>query len=224
MINAPGTKTFSGAFYGGTMNAEQYLKYLVEEIHTAVVATVDGEGLPVTAAIDMMDFDENGLYFLTAKGKSFYDRLTKRGYMALTAVKGADTMTSVAISVRGKVKEIGASYLPRLFEKNPYMCDIYPNEESRRALTVFKLHEGNGEWFDLSKKPIERASFCFGGNERKTEGYFITDACIGCESCASVCPQNCINAESIPYVIEQEHCLHCGNCMEACPVGAVERR
>ena len=76
------------------MNAEQYLKYLVEEIHTTVVATVDDEGLPVTAAIDMMDFDENGLYFLTAKGKGFYDRLTKRGYMAQTAVKGADTMTS----------------------------------------------------------------------------------------------------------------------------------
>ncbi len=224
MINALGTKTFSGAFYGGTMNAEQYLKYLVEEIHTAVVATVDGEGLPVTAAIDMMDFDENGLYFLTAKGKSFYDRLTKRGYMALTAVKGADTMTSVAISVRGKVKEIGESFLCRLFEKNPYMREIYPTEESRRALTVFKLYEGNGEWFDLSKKPIERASFSFGGSEAKTEGYFITDACIGCESCAVVCPQNCINVESIPYVIEQEHCLHCGNCMEACPVGAVERR
>ena len=224
MINAPGTKTFSGAFYGGTMNAEQYLKYLVEEIHTAVVATVDGEGLPVTAAIDMMDFDEKGLYFLTAKGKSFYDRLTKRGYMALTAVKGADTMTSVAVSVRGKVKEIEESLLSRLFEKNPYMREIYPTEESRRALTVFKLYEGNGEWFDLSKKPIERASFSFGGSEAKTEGYFITDACIGCGSCAAVCPQNCINAESIPYVIEQEHCLHCGNCMEACPVGAVERR
>ena len=206
------------------MNAEQYLKYLVEEIHTTVVATVDDEGLPVTAAIDMMDFDENGLYFLTAKGKSFYDRLTKRRYMALTAVKGADTMTSVAISVRGKVKEIGESYLPRLFEKNPYMCDIYPTEESRRALTVFKLYEGNGEWFDLSKKPIERASFSFGGSEAKIEGYFITDACIGCESCAAVCPQNCISSDSIPYVIEQEHCLHCGNCMEACPVGAVERR
>ena len=32
-----------------------YLKYLVEDIHTTVVATVDDEGLPVTAAIDMMD-------------------------------------------------------------------------------------------------------------------------------------------------------------------------
>ena len=206
------------------MNAEQYLKYLVEEIHTTVVATVDSEGLPVTAAIDMMDFDEKGLYFLTAKGKSFYDRLTKRGYMALTAVKGADTMTSVAVSVRGKVKEIGESFLPRLFEKNPYMCDIYPTKESRRALTVFQIYEGNGEWFDLSKKPIERASFTFGGAEKKAEGYFITAACVGCGSCAEVCPQNCINTDGIPHVIEQEHCLHCGNCSEACPTGAVEKR
>ena len=224
MINAPGTKTFSGAFYGGTMNAGQYLKVLVEEIHTTVVATVDDEGLPVTAAIDMMDFDENGLYFLTAKGKNFYDRLTKRGYMALTAVKGADTMTSVAVSVRGKVKEIGESLLPCLFEKNPYMRDIYPTEESRRALTVFKLYEGNGEWFDLSKKPIERASFSFGGSEAKTEGYFITDACIGCETCGTVCPQNCIDFSATPAVIAKEHCLHCGNCAAVCPVSAVERR
>ena len=206
------------------MKTAEYLSFVVNEIHTTVVATVDDEGLPVTAAIDMMDCDENSLYFLTAKGKGFYDRLIKRGFLALTAMKGKDTMSSVAVSIRGKVRELGYNYLPRLFEKNPYMCDIYPTEESRRVLTVFKLYEGNGEWFDLSKKPIERASFSFGGSEAKTEGYFITDACIGCESCAAVCTQNCINAESIPYVIEQEHCLHCGNCMEACPVGAVERR
>ena len=56
-----------------------YLKYLVEEIHTTVVATVDDTGLPVTAAIDMMNYDEDGLYFLTAKGKGFYDRLKKAG-------------------------------------------------------------------------------------------------------------------------------------------------
>lgn len=39
-----------------------YLKYLVEEIHTTVAATVDDTGLPVTAAIDMMNYDEDGLY------------------------------------------------------------------------------------------------------------------------------------------------------------------
>ena len=50
------------------MEAKDYLKYIVHEIHTTIVATVDDEGLPVTAAIDMMDADENGLYFLTGIG------------------------------------------------------------------------------------------------------------------------------------------------------------
>ena len=102
--------------------------------------------------------------------------------------------------------------------------DIYPTDESMQALTVFQIYEGTGEWFDLSKKPIERASFSFGGAEKKTEGYYITDACIGCGSCTEVCPQNCIVADSVPHVIRQEHCLHCGNCVSVCPVSAVERR
>ena len=204
--------------------AEKYFEYLVKQIHTTVVATVDDEGLPVTAAIDMMDHDADSLYFLTAKGKGFYDRLTKRGFLAFTALKGEDTMSSVALSVRGKVRELGYDKIPEFFEKNPYMHEIYPTEESMHALTVFQIYEGTGEWFDLSKKPIERASFTFGNAEKKPEGYFITDACIGCGSCAAVCPQNCIDTDIIPHVIEQEHCLHCGNCFEACPVGAVERR
>lgn len=206
------------------MEAKDYLKYISEVIHTTIVATVDDEDHPVTAAIDMMDSDENGLYFLTARGKSLYDRLIKRGYIALTALKGETTMTSVAVSVRGKVKEIGSERIPELFEKNPYMKEIYPTEESRKALTAFHIYEGSGEWFDLSKKPIERADFTFGGSEKKEEGYFITDACIGCGSCTTVCPQNCIRSDKIPYEIEQKHCLHCGNCMSACPVGAVVRR
>ncbi len=206
------------------METKDYFSFLVNEIHTTVVATVDDEGLPVTAAIDMMDYDENSLYFLTAKGKGFYDRLVKRGFLAFTALKGEDTMSSVAISVRGKVRELGYDRIPELFEKNPYMHEIYPTEESMHALTAFQIYEGTGEWFDLREKPIERASFTFGNAEKKPEGYFITDACIGCGSCAAVCPQNCIITDSIPHVIEQEHCLHSGNCFEACPAGAVERR
>ena len=206
------------------METKEYLKYIVEEIHTTIVATVDDEGLPVTAAIDMMDYDNDSLYFLTAKGKGFYDRLTKRQFLALTAMKGEDTMSSVAVSIRGKVRDLGYDKIPELFKKNPYMHQIYPTEESMKALTVFQIYEGTGEWFDLSKKPIERASFNFGKVEIKREGYFVTDNCIGCGSCVSVCPQSCIITTGIPYVIEQEHCLHCGNCLNTCPAGAVVRR
>ena len=50
------------------------------------MATVDEGGLPVTAAIDMMDTDGESLFFLTAKGKSLYDMLVSRPFVSLTAL------------------------------------------------------------------------------------------------------------------------------------------
>ena len=49
------------------MTIREYFSFIVDEIHSTVIATVDDNDLPVTCAIDIMDFDENGLYFLTAK-------------------------------------------------------------------------------------------------------------------------------------------------------------
>ena len=206
------------------MESNEYMSCLVREIHTTIVATVDDAGLPVTSAIDMMDADEGGIYFLTAKGKAFYDRLKKRGTLALTGLKGTDTMHCAALSIRGKVRELGGELLPRLFGKNPYMNEIYPDAASRSALTVFVIYEGSGEWFDLSKKPVERAGFAFGGAEEEEHGYFVTDACIGCKFCYSKCPQKCIDISGRPAVILQQNCLHCGSCYEICPARAIVKR
>lgn len=206
------------------METKDYLKYIVEEIHSSVLATVDAENNPVTCAIDMMDYDDHSLYFLTAKGKGFYRRLKANPNIAFTAMKGTDTLCSVAVSLQGKAKEIGAEKIPELFAKNPYMEKIYPTKESRLSLTVFQIDEGIGEWFDLSKTPIERASFYLQTTPIKESGYFVTDQCIGCKLCYSKCPQKCIEMTTKPVVIDQSHCLHCGNCFEICPVQAIERR
>lgn len=37
------------------------MKYVVDEIHTVIVATVDSKGLSVITTIDMIDIDENDL-------------------------------------------------------------------------------------------------------------------------------------------------------------------
>lgn len=206
------------------MKTTDYLRFIVREIHTTVVATADEQGLPVTCVVDMMDSDESSLYFLTAKGKNFYERLKKRGYLSLTGIKGEDTMTRAAVSLRGKVRELDTQYTKALFDKNTYMYEIYPTEESRSAIRVFQLYEGIGEWFDLSTKPIERTNFSFCGTEEIGEGYFVTDKCIGCKLCYSKCPQKCIDISVKPVVINQNHCLHCGNCFEICPMRAIVKR
>ena len=207
------------------MDAKKYLDVIVHEIHTTIVATVDENGDPVTCAIDMMDCDDTGLSFLTARGKRFYDRLVRTQKLALTALKGEDTMHFVSVSLRGHVTELGPERRPDLFEKNPYMRDIYPNEASRSALTVFKVDRGTGEWFDLSRRPIQRATFSFGGEAAVREGFFVdAEKCVGCGACQAVCPQGCIRMADGAAEIIQESCLHCGRCAEECPVQAIQRR
>lgn len=68
-------------------------------------------------------------------------------------------MSKKAVSIRGKVECVGKNKLNDVFRENPYMAEIYPQEESRTALEVFRLYEGKGEFFDLSAKPIVMESF-----------------------------------------------------------------
>ena len=201
-----------------------YLRYLQKEIHSTIFATIDSENHPVTCVIDIMLSDDKGLYFQTAKGKSFYERLKRNSFISLTGLKGKDTMSSQSITLRGKVREIGQQYLDDIFTENPYMAEIYPNEESRSALTVFQIYEGTGEFFDLSRRPIFREVFAFGDCSIIKSGFYVTDKCICCKICSKVCPQKCIIDTDCSVTIYQEHCLHCGKCQEVCPEKAIERR
>ena len=69
------------------MAKQDYLKLLVENIHSTTIATIGTDGHPQTRVIDIMLWDENGVYFLTAKGKSFYAQLMEQGFIALSATK-----------------------------------------------------------------------------------------------------------------------------------------
>ena len=206
------------------MSAEKYLRMVQQDIHSVVFATTDENHFPVTCVIDIMLSDKDGLYFLTVKGKAFYERLKNQPFISFTGMKGTDTLSSKSITLRGEVREIGQKRLSEIFEKNPYMETIYPNKESRTALTVFQIYKGSGEFFDLNCKPIFREQFSFGGMENHTAYFFVTNKCNSCTLCANACPQNCIDISVCPVKIKQEHCLHCGKCMEVCPLQAIERR
>ena len=139
--------------------------------------------LPQTRVIDMMLYDEQGVYSLTARGKAFYAQLMEQGYIALSATKD-----KISISLRGKIKNIGSEKLDEIFEKNTYMQSIYPGD-TRSALEVFCLYEADGEYFDISDPAhIVRDSFTVGKEAPEAPGYY----CLHCGRCAESCPKQVI--------------------------------
>ncbi len=200
------------------LNTQDYLKILVEDIHSTVVATIDRDGHPVTRCIDMMLYDDNGVYFLTAKGKEFYTQLMEQRYISLSAISGKR-----CISLAGRVENIGREKLDEIFLKNAYMQGIYPGN-TRSALEVFRICEAQGNFFDISDPGhVARGTFAIGKAAPETGGYKISSRCNGCRKCLSVCPQNCIDLSRTPAVVDQNRCLHCGNCVPVCPAGAIAK-
>lgn len=51
--------------------------------------------------------------------------------------------------------------------------------------------------------------------------YVISDACISCGACESVCPSNAISEGDTQYVIDADLCISCGSCAEVCPQEAI---
>ena len=114
------------------MTKMDYLKLLVDEIHSTTVATIGSAGHPQTRIIDMMYYDEEGVYFLTAKGKAFYDQLMDQQYVAISATKD-----KIAVSLRGKIKNIGKRILILCLKKSLYEENLSGRyERCNRSVSV----------------------------------------------------------------------------------------
>ena len=198
------------------MDTEKCLQIL-REIKDVAFATVDEKGCPQVRIIDVMIVENEKMYFCTARGKDFYKQLMGNGKIAVTGMNKAYQM----IRLNGEAHRLEDQkvWIDRIFEENPSMKDVYPGN-SRYVLEAFCVENGEVEFFDLGQTPIVRESYRLGDGTVNEKGFEISDACIQCGKCESICPQKCIQN----FSIQQSHCLHCGLCMEECPVDAVVRR
>ncbi len=196
-------------------NRERAFK-LLREIKSVSVATINN-GEPEVRIADVMLAEEDGLYFITARGKPYYTQIKDSQKIALCAMD----KNYVSVRVTGDIRFCGSSeVVEKIFHHNPVMEKLYPGE-NRDILEAFHLYRGKGEIFDLSIEPPKRDRFAFGGVTVNPPGYLITDKCTACGLCLEACPVGVISEGEV-YLIDGDHCLECGRCAEACPENSIE--
>ena len=196
------------------METDVFLKQIIN-IKDVALSTISLDGKPANRIIDMMYLENNCLYFLTARGKKLYEELQNIPYVSITVCR-----YNKAYSLSGYVEKVDRSYLKILFDHNRFMYGTYPGD-TKNILEVFRIYSWNGEYFDLTKKPIYRQSFSYNAKKGKNSIYQINkDKCMLCGKCLNVCPQKCIDLKN--KEIHEANCLRCGACLEICPYKAVE--
>ena len=189
---------------------------LLREVKSVTFATIN-HGEPSARKIDVMFVEEDGLYFTTARGKSFYRQLKTNPIVAICGMNE----NWVSVRLVGDVRFCeDKGVVDKVFDLNPMMNQLYPGDR-RYVLEGIHLHNGKGEIFDLAAHPPSRQRISFGGSKVNPVGYSITDDCTACGICQETCPVDVISEGDL-FEIDSAHCLECGTCLEVCPEDAVE--
>ena len=202
------------------MDAKTCLEKL-KYVGTLAFATADKSGNPQIRNISAIHYEEDGMYFFTARGKNFCRELLSDGRVQILGHTKYNEMIRLSALARAVSDDKQEYYIDKIFDEQPYLSNVYPGD-TRKIGIIFEIKNAEIEYFNLGVKPIFRESYILGSGNIKPKGYHITEKCTGCGKCAKSCPQSCV-VPGKPYEIQQEHCLHCGACYEVCPVKAVER-
>lgn len=203
------------------MDAQTCLKKL-QYVGVLNFATVDQYGKPQIRNISAIHYEQQSMYFFTARGKAFCEELLSDGNVQILGYTKYKEMIRLSAKAEKVPDHEQKKWMDIIFEEQPYLSNVYPGN-TREIGIVFRIENAEIEYFNLGVNPIFRESYIIGNAGITEKGYYISQDCIGCGICAKNCPQRCI-VSGRPYQIMQEHCLHCGSCFEKCPVGAVKKR
>ena len=124
-----------------------YLKLLVEEIHSVVVATVDETGHPHIAVMDMMWEDGKKVYFCTENNKAVYRQIKENSNVSFCSHK-ADF--SYVLSISGKATFVNDINLKaRALDEYPALKEMFKTPNNP-ILELFYVDVEEVDTFDFA--------------------------------------------------------------------------
>lgn len=199
----------------------------VHEIGYMIFATIScNEQIPSARGLEVHYLDESTNFYIgMGKGKPVFYDLLQCPYITGCITKMTDKDLALSVRIIAHVKLILPDQRPDIYEKywelNPGTKALYRKDLD--MFRIFCLDAGEGEIFHLpDDDEISRIRFSFGAGKKRQWAYTITQACIGCGSCAEQCMRNVIHCnENGKYEIDYQGCLECGRCYLTCPNHAI---
>lgn len=142
---------------------QEFLDFVVDEIHNVVVSVVTKNGLPAAQVCDMLMNKDGKLYMTTSVKNPFFASLMSQEKVLVNGYKGDGTMDSCGFSIQGTIKNLEHEYLEEVFEKNPYLYEIYEDnlEEAKQDLRILEITPIRAGFLDHRFKPAYMRSFNF---------------------------------------------------------------
>ena len=170
------------------MDAETCLKKL-SYVGVLSFATVDETGAPQIRCVSAIHYEPDAIYFFTARGKDFCRELQRDGrvqVLGYTKYKEMIRLSGVARAVsRAGAGALAICHFCRAALSLQCLSRGYPKHRDR----LFASKTMSIEYFNLGVNPIFREIYSVRRGAVRPKGYFITDGCIRCGKCQSICPR-----------------------------------
>ncbi len=202
-------------------------------------ATIN-KGYPETRMVDLLTYDEDGLYFFTMKTKPFYKQLIEGKKLSICGMSADPkmqwlnedtpyTQPGYFIRATGDVREFTLEQA--LAKKDPRFDYLISDNKRYPQITAFCLYSFYGEVYDYDFEKehrghkLERERFSFGDMRIEQAGLTIEQAkCISCGKCEKNCSFDAIYKDADKYKINGNRCDECGNCYTVCPSKAITHK
>lgn len=207
-----------------------------EKIGCLTFSTID-DGHIESRIAHFFAYDNGGLYFRTMNTKPFYKQLKENKILSVSGMYPTTQLThdennlphfqpGFTLRISGDVRELSIEEVKEKAKNDINFTVAVFDIEKYPATKIFVLDKAKGELFDFDFEKTKRdhklyrERFSIGGMEYESPGLMITEKCIECGKCKSVCTFDAI-VEGSPYKIDGSRCDECGNCYTNCPVNAI---